>query len=47
MIFQDSYMSLDLRLAVGDLIGEALDIHRLSLNSPPSTLNYSYGCSAS
>jgi oligopeptide/dipeptide ABC transporter ATP-binding protein len=29
MIFQDPYASLDPRLAVGDIIGEALDIHGL------------------
>jgi oligopeptide/dipeptide ABC transporter ATP-binding protein len=30
MIFQDPYSSLDPRLTVSDLIGEALDIHRLA-----------------
>jgi oligopeptide transport system ATP-binding protein len=29
MIFQDPYASLDSRMTVGDIIGEAIDIHRL------------------
>lgn len=32
MIFQDPYGSLDPRLTVEDIIGEALDIHRLAAN---------------
>ncbi len=33
MIFQDPYGSLDPRLAVADIIGEALDIHHLTPNA--------------
>jgi len=32
MIFQDPYASLDPRMTVGDILGEALDLHRLYLN---------------
>jgi oligopeptide transport system ATP-binding protein len=34
MIFQDPYSSLDPRLKVIDIIGEALDIHRLARDGP-------------
>lgn len=30
MIFQDPYASLDARMTVGDIIGEAIDIHKLA-----------------
>ena len=30
MIFQDPYASLDPRMTVGDIIGEAIDVHKLS-----------------
>ena len=29
MIFQDPYASLDARMTVGDIVGEAIDIHKL------------------
>jgi len=32
IIFQDPYASLDPRMTVGDILGEALDLHRLYLN---------------
>ena len=31
MIFQDPYASLDPRMTVGDIIGEAIDIHNCIL----------------
>ncbi len=34
MIFQDPYGSLDPRLTVADIVGEALDIHRLAADAP-------------
>jgi len=33
MIFQDPYNSLDPLMTVGDIIGEALEIHRLGSNA--------------
>ena len=32
MVFQDPYASLDLRMIVGDIVGEAIDIHKLAAN---------------
>jgi oligopeptide transport system ATP-binding protein len=32
MVFQDPYASLDPRMTVGDIVGEAIDIHKLSAN---------------
>ena len=32
MVFQDPYASLDLRMTVGDIVGEAIDIHKLAAN---------------
>ena len=32
MIFQDPYASLDPRMTVGDIVGEAIDIHKLAAN---------------
>ena len=32
MIFQDPYSSLDPRMTVGDIVGEAIDIHHLAAN---------------
>lgn len=33
IVFQDPYASLDPRMTVGDIVGEAIDIHRLASNS--------------
>ena len=32
MVFQDPYSSLDPRMTVGDIVGEAIDIHKLAAN---------------
>ena len=32
MVFQDPYASLDPRITVGDIVGEAIDIHKLAAN---------------
>ena len=32
MVFQDTYASLDPRMTVGDIVGEAIDIHKLAAN---------------
>lgn len=33
IVFQDPYASLDPRMTVGDIVGEAIDIHRLAANA--------------
>ncbi|MHC1694721.1 MAG: ABC transporter ATP-binding protein [Eubacteriales bacterium] len=33
IVFQDPYASLDPRMTVGDIVGEAIDIHRLAKNA--------------
>ena len=33
IVFQDPYASLDPRMTVGDIVGEAIDIHKLASNS--------------
>jgi oligopeptide transport system ATP-binding protein len=33
IVFQDPYASLDPRMTVGDIVGEAIDIHRLTANA--------------
>ena len=32
IVFQDPYASLDPRMTVEDIVGEAIDIHRLAAN---------------